>query len=54
MPLSIRISLNRHNVIPSVSYLAQKVKLYPKDMLKVSGAKAKVVGGKLTKTIKLK
>ena len=43
----VRVRLSNSNAIPTMSYLAQKVKLYPKDMLKVSGAKAKVVAGGL-------
>ncbi len=43
----VRIRLSNSNAIPTMSYLAQKVKLYPKDMLKVSGAKATVVAGGL-------
>ncbi len=43
----VRTRLSNRKAIPSMSYLAQKVKLYPKDMLKVSGAKAKVVAGGL-------
>ena len=43
----VRTRLSNSNAIPTMSYLAQKVKLYPKDMLKVSGAKAKVVAGGL-------
>ena len=43
----VRTRLSNSKAIPTMSYLAQKVKLYPKDMLKVSGAKAKVVAGGL-------
>jgi DNA polymerase/3'-5' exonuclease PolX len=43
----VRTRLSNGKAIPTMSYLAQKVKLYPKDMLKVSGAKAKVVAGGL-------
>jgi len=46
----VRTRLTNAKAIPTMSYLAQKVKLYPKDMLKVEGGgKAKVVaGGELT------
>jgi hypothetical protein len=43
----VRTRLSNSKAIPTMSYLAQKVKLYPKDMLKVSGARAKVVAGGL-------
>ncbi len=43
----VRTRLSNNKAIPTMSYLAQKVKLYPKDMLKVAGAKAKVVAGGL-------
>ena len=43
----VRTRLSNGKAIPTMSYLAQKVKLYPKDMLKVSGASAKVVAGGL-------
>lgn len=43
----VRTRLSNSKAIPSMSYLAQKVKLYPKDMLKVSGAKTEVVAGGL-------
>jgi len=43
----VRTRLANSKAIPTMSYLAQKVKLYPKDMLKVAGAKAKVVAGGL-------
>jgi len=43
----VRTRLSNSRAIPTMSYLAQKVKLYPKDMLKVSGDKAKVVAGGL-------
>ncbi|UCE40542.1 MAG: hypothetical protein JSV17_13955 [Candidatus Aminicenantes bacterium] len=41
----VRTRLSNSKAIPTMSYLAQKVKLYPQDMLKVSGIKAKVVAG---------
>lgn len=45
----IRTRLLNSKVIPTMSYHAQRVKLYPKDMLTVSGKNAKVVaGGRLT------
>jgi hypothetical protein len=43
----VRTRLSNSKAIPTMSYLAQKVKLYPRDMLKVAGAKAKVVAGGL-------
>ena len=43
----VRTRLSNSKAIPTMSYLAQKVKLYPKDMLKVSGTRAKVVAGGL-------
>ena len=43
----VRTRLSNSKAIPTMSYLAQKVKLYSKDMLKVSGATAKVVAGGL-------
>jgi hypothetical protein len=44
----VRTRLANSKAIPSMSYLAQKVKLYPKDMLKVEGgSRAKVVAGGL-------
>lgn len=43
----VRTRLSNSKAIPSMSYLAQKIKLYPKDMLTVSGPKAKVVAGGL-------
>jgi hypothetical protein len=43
----VRTRLSNKNAIPSMSYQAQKVKLYPRDTLTVSGAKAKVVAGGL-------
>ncbi len=45
----IRTRLVNAKAIPTMSYHAQKVKLYPQDMLTVSGKSIKVVaGGKLT------
>jgi hypothetical protein len=41
----VRTRLANDHAIPTMSYLAQKNKIYPKDMLKVSGAAAKVVAG---------
>jgi hypothetical protein len=43
----VRTRLSNKNAIPTMSYQAQKVKLYPKDTLTVSGAKAKVAAGGL-------
>jgi hypothetical protein len=43
----VRTRLSNSKAIPTMSYLAQKVKLYPKDMLKVEGKNAKVVAGGL-------
>jgi hypothetical protein len=45
----IRVRLSNPKAIPSMSYYSQSKKLYPKDMLKVSGKGIKVVaGGRLT------
>jgi hypothetical protein len=45
----VRVRLINSNAIPSMSYSAVKNKLYPQDMLKVSGSSAKVVsGGRIT------
>jgi hypothetical protein len=41
----VRVRLANGKAIPTMSYLAQKTRLYPKDMLKVSGAAAQVVAG---------
>jgi hypothetical protein len=41
----IRVRLVNSTVMPTMSYLAQKNKLYPKDMLKVSGGGIDVVAG---------
>jgi hypothetical protein len=41
----VRTRLANPKAIPSMSYLAQKTNLYPKDMLTVSGPGAKVVAG---------
>ncbi len=43
----VRTRLVNSRAIPSMSYLAQKSNLYPKDMLKVTGPSAKVVAGGL-------
>lgn len=43
----LRTRLSNSRAIPSMSYHAQKVKLYPKDMLMVEGEKTKVVAGGL-------
>jgi len=43
----VRTRLVNSKAIPTMSYLAQKNNLYPKDMLKVGGAAAKVVAGGL-------
>ena len=43
----IRTRLANTKAMPTMSYLAQKTNLYPKDMLKVSGTGAKVVAGGL-------
>jgi hypothetical protein len=42
----VRTRLSNPKAVPTMSYLAQKVNLYPKDMLKVSGPKV-VAGGLL-------
>jgi hypothetical protein len=42
----VRTRLSNPKAMPTMSYLAQKVNLYPKDMLKVSGGKV-VAGGVL-------
>lgn len=45
----IRTRLINSKAIPTMSYHAQKVKLYPQDMLTISGKKVKVVaGGRIT------
>jgi len=45
----IRVRLSNTKAMPSMSYQAQKNKLYPKDILKVSGPGIKVIaGGELT------
>ena len=45
----IRTRLTNSKAIPTMSYHAQKVKLYPEDMLTVTGQNAQVLaGGKLT------
>jgi len=41
----VRTRLANPKAMPTMSYLAQKANLYPKDMLRVSGAGAKVVAG---------
>jgi hypothetical protein len=41
----VRTRLANPKAIPTMSYLAQKTNLYPKDMLAVSGSGAKVVAG---------
>ncbi|MBE3047884.1 hypothetical protein IMZ48_36315 [Candidatus Bathyarchaeota archaeon] len=43
----VRTRLANPKALPTMSYLAQKVNLYPKDVLKVSGAGAKIVAGGL-------
>ena len=45
----IRIRLENSKALPTMSYHAQKVKLYPQDMLAISGKGVKVIaGGRLT------
>jgi len=39
----VRTRLQNSKAVPSMSYQAQKVNLYPKDMLKVTGPSAKVI-----------
>ncbi len=41
----VRTRLLNKKAIPSMSYYSQKINLYPKDMLKVSGKNAKVLAG---------
>jgi len=41
----VRTRLANGKAMPTMTYQAQKVRLYPKDTLKVSGASAKVVAG---------
>jgi len=41
----VRTRLANAKALPTMSYLAQKINLYPKDMLKVSGPGAKVAAG---------
>jgi len=43
----VRTRLANDHAMPTMSYQAQKTRIYPKDMLKVSGAAAKVVAGGL-------
>ena len=43
----LRTRLANGKAMPTMSYLAQRTKIYPKDTLKVSGAGAKVVAGGL-------
>ncbi len=43
----VRTRLTNSRAVPTMSYLAQKVDLYPEDMLRVTGAKV-VAGGVLT------
>jgi hypothetical protein len=43
----IRTRLTNSKAIPTMSFLAQKTNLYPKDMLKVTGMAFKVVAGGL-------
>jgi hypothetical protein len=40
----VRTRLANPKAMPTMSYLAQKVNLYPKDMLKASGAKVVAAG----------
>lgn len=41
----IRTRLTNSKAMPTMSYQAQRVKLYPQDMLIVSGKKAKIIAG---------
>ena len=41
----VRTRLANPKAMPTMSYVAQKANLYPKDMLKISGTGAKVVAG---------
>jgi hypothetical protein len=41
----VRARLANAKAMPTMSYLAQRTKIYPKDTLRVSGANAKVVAG---------
>ncbi len=41
----VRTRLANDHALPSMSYLAQKTKVYPKDTLRVAGSGAKVVAG---------
>jgi len=43
----VRTRLSNPKAMPTMSYLAQKINLYPKDMLRAGGAGAKVVAGGL-------
>lgn len=43
----VRTRLANRKAIPTMTYQAQKVKLYPQDMLKVNGTAAEVVAGGL-------
>ena len=41
----IRTRLTNPRAVPTMSYFAQKVRLYPEDILRISGEKAKTVAG---------
>jgi len=41
----VRTRLANARAVPTMSYFAQKVNLYPKDMLRISGEKAKAIAG---------
>jgi len=43
----VRTRLVNNKAMPTMSYQAQRTRLYPKDMIKVSGGSAKVVAGGL-------
>ena len=49
----IRTRLSNSQAIPTMSYHAQKVKLYPQDMLKLSGKNVKVLAGGLLNNVYL-
>jgi Zinc carboxypeptidase len=47
----LRLRLSNSKIMPSMSYHAQKEKIYPKDMLTVSGQSIKVVAGGVLKNV---
>ncbi|MBN1569428.1 MAG: hypothetical protein JXA73_16400 [Acidobacteria bacterium] len=41
----VRTRLTNSKAVPTMNYLAQRVNLYPRDMLRISGAAAKIIAG---------